>query len=107
MNISRGRVFFKETANTVSRMAPKLFITPFWIFPTDDTSNDAFIQFTFVARRLTFLSQLFCCCFVARVYNMSVFRHIDYLYMIYYDISVIYDSDSEYASRGFSYQFPA
>ena len=27
--------------------------------------------------------------------------------MIYYDISVIYDSDSEYASRGFSYQFPA
>jgi hypothetical protein len=27
--------------------------------------------------------------------------------MIYYDISVIYDSDSECASRGFSYQFPA
>lgn len=31
---------------------------------------------------------------------MSFFRHIAYWYIVYYDISVIHDSDSECASRG-------
>jgi hypothetical protein len=78
VNISRGRVFCKETAVTVSWMAPRLFIIPFWILPPDDTSNDAFIQITFVAGRPIFFSQLFA---VALLYGCTI--------CLFSDVSII------------------